>query len=303
MPDHVDFSKLDPTKLDEYAKTDPIAKLVGEHLDKIPTIMTLRYFGRLTDAFLFITDLLDVYDVAKKQIVRRKTHGIAQMIRPYVTAKDPKGVIDFTVKAMEFKFEKQVQQYEPRLLNQGLVMLCTILDVFFEHVVEVIFKKEPKRLLDSEEARKVDLRSVIELGSTEAVMSDFIEKEVRRFGFQDTDRRLAYLERRCSLKTAAIFNWSQMKSAVQQQLKGWDGKTLRKIFDDRHSIVHGDKLPLTKRSELGNIKEFFDKIVFNMSYVAKKEHHLWTEFERLQETAALYEKLRNEKRGLTQVTP
>ncbi len=63
MPDipPIDFSKLDPTKLEEYAKTDPVAQRVEKYLNEIPTIRNMTYLGRLTDTFLFIADLLDIY--------------------------------------------------------------------------------------------------------------------------------------------------------------------------------------------------------------------------------------------------
>jgi hypothetical protein len=46
MAELFDISKIDPKKLDEYAASDPIAKRVKDDLDKISTIMTIRYPAR-----------------------------------------------------------------------------------------------------------------------------------------------------------------------------------------------------------------------------------------------------------------
>jgi hypothetical protein len=294
-PESFDFTKLDPTKLDEHAKTDPVARRVAEHLDKIPTIMTVRYLGRLTDTFIFITDLLDVYEVARKQMVTRKMHGIPDMLKEYVKPQTPKEGIDFLTKAVEVQFEKKVRQYEPWLLNQGLVMLCTILDVFFEHALEVIFTKHVQLMYRPDEARNIHLKTVVELGSIEAVVADFRQREVRRFGFLDIDKRLQYLESRCKIPTKDIFDWASYTPEVQQQFKDWNTNKLQKIFEDRHSVVHVDKLPLTKRVELEEIKEFFDKIVLNLSRVAKKAQDVWTEFDRFLATVELYQRFMSEQ--------
>lgn len=291
----IDFTNLDPSKLDEYAKTDPIALRVAEHLDKIPTIREFTYLFRLTDTLIFVNDLLDVHEAAKKQMVGRKMRGLPEIILPYVKPGLPKEAIDFIMKAMELQFEKKVTQYEPWLLNQGLVMLCTTLDVFLEHVLDVIFRGKVELLYHHEESRRLQLKNIVALGSAEAVVADVRRKEVRRFGHQDINKRLQYLESRCGIPVAKVFDWSASTAEAREQFSDWDLRKLNGIYEDRHAVVHSDKLPLTKRSELEQIKEFFDKIVLNASGAAKEAHDgLWSDPERFMATAELYQRFRAE---------
>src|SRR5262249_24745823 len=160
MADPLDLSDLDPSKFKEHPPKNPIAKRVSDELDNLPAIRTFHHLGRLTDTFMFIADLLDAYEPATTKIIGRKMQGVPEELATLMESA-PKALIEFTVKVMESEFKEKVQQYKPWLLNQGLVMLCTILDVFLEHVVETIYFYQPKRLLTSEDARKVDLRSVI----------------------------------------------------------------------------------------------------------------------------------------------
>jgi hypothetical protein len=286
---------LDPTKIDEYAKTDPIARRVSEHLDRMPTIRNFIYIGRLTDTLLFITDLLDVYHVARPQIVRRKMKGIPEMCEGYLKPDLPKATLDFLTRAMHAEFEKKVAQYEPWLLNQGLVMLCTIFDVFLEHVLEVLFTARIELLYAPDEARRIDLKTIVALGSVNAVVTEFRQREIRRFSFHNIDKRLRYLKSRCGIATSAIFDWSLLSREGQEQLKGWNKVAkLRDIYEDRHLVVHSNKLPLTKREELERVKEYLDKLVMNITRAAGQAQDVWSDPERLLATAELYEKFKSE---------
>jgi len=148
MVEPSDFSKLDPALFAEYEQNDPMARRVFRVLDKLPTLFTVRYITRLADTLLFVGDTLDLYGSATDQIVNRRMRGARQLLVSYVRTTAPKELGDRFVKDLQIQFEQKVAQYPQWLLNQGLVMLCTALDVFFEHVLEVILTQRPTRLLD-----------------------------------------------------------------------------------------------------------------------------------------------------------
>lgn len=115
----------------------------------------------------------------------------------------------------------------------------------------------------------MNLHDVVTLGSVDAVVALFRNKEVRRFGFLDTDKRLGYLQKRLQMPTAKIFDWSHYDPEVRRALAGKGAETLRKIFDDRHAVVHADKFPLAAFSDLEPTKEFLDKVIMNTALVAR----------------------------------
>jgi hypothetical protein len=292
MASPIDFSKLDPTKLDEYAKADPIWQAVQDYLNTIPMVRDFSFLGRMTDTFLFVSDLLAVLRVGGPHIVRHKMQGIPEMMREFVVPEVSGDALDFLTKAMQTQFEEKVRQYEPWLVNQGVVMLCTLLDVYWEDTLDAIFRKQVQLLYRPDEARTIDLRQVVELGSVEAVVTDFRQREVRRFGFLDTEKRLDYMESRCKIERAAIFDWSHFTEDAQKELKDHNAKSLKRIYDDRHSIVHADRLPLRTLADLEPIKNFFDKVLLNIAREAVARYGLLRELQKPLMLQPLYEKFK-----------
>jgi len=284
----VDFSKLDPANWEEEGQKDPLWRAINGKFKDTPTILDLTFLSRMTDTFLFVRDLLDVLHAAGPQIVRRKMLGFPDMLREFASVLPDDGQTYLT-KVMEHQFEKKIERYEPWLLNQGLVMLCTALDVFFEHVVDVIYRKKINLLYRPQESRGIHLRDVVRLGSVDAVVADFRAEEVRRFGFLDTTKRLEYLSNRCQFDTRSLFDLTTFKQEVQEQLKDFNSKKLHTIYDDRHSVVHNDKLPISRVEELEAIKDFFDKLIWNTAREAERKHDLLLETSRTLMIVRLYD--------------
>ena len=60
----------------------------------------------------------------------------------------------------------------------------------------------------------------------------------------------------------------QVTEEVQVRFAGWDGKKLNSIFEERHSVVHNNTIPLRSIEELLLRKDFFTKIILNISMLA-----------------------------------
>lgn len=293
-----DFSKLDPEKWDEEAEKDPLWRQLNDEYKDTPTLLDLTFLSRLVDTYVFIEDLLRVLRAVQGQIITHKMTGIPELVRKYTNPEVPVDALEFLNKAMEVQFKRKVAQYEPRVLNQGLVMLCTVLDVFLDHVVDVIYTKNVTLMLRPDDSRSIHLKDIITLGSVEAVVTDFRSKEVRRFGHLDSTKRLSYLSSRCELDAMAIFDWRRFPEHTQNQLKGLDAKRLHTIFNDRHSVVHNDKLPVTRLEDLETTKEFFEKLMLNVMREAQQKHHILQETTKRAFIAVTYaEELARRKKG------
>jgi hypothetical protein len=272
-----DFSKLDPEKWDQAGEDDPLWRQLNDKYKNVPTLLDLTFLSRLIDSYVFIEDLLRVLRPVQAQLVNHKMTGVPELVRKYTAPTLPEDTLTFLDKVMEVQFKKKVAQYESRVLNQGLVMLCTVLDVFLEHVVDVIYTAKVPLMYRPDDARKLNLQEVVKLGSVEAVLSDFRSKEVRRFGHLGSTKRLEYLSSRCQLDGTAFFDWARFNDHVQQELRGFDSKRLHRIFDDRHSVVHNDKLPVFTLKDLETTKELFEKLMLNIMHEAQRKHQITTE--------------------------
>jgi hypothetical protein len=91
-----------------------------------------------------------------------------------------------------------------------------------------------------------------------------------------------------------IFDWRHYTEETQKKLIGRDAKTLKKIYEDRHTVVHSDKLPVTKIAELEEIKEFFDKILLNTALEAHDRNQVLRETDRFVMLQPLYERFKAE---------
>ena len=90
---------------------------------------------------------------------------------------------------LEKAAETKAAQYPEWLINQGLVSLCTIFDVFLDGLVDAILAARVEILYGVAGAKNVDLKRLVELGSVEAVLEDFRAKAVKRFRINNSRGR------------------------------------------------------------------------------------------------------------------
>jgi hypothetical protein len=298
MDDLSELLSLTPEEVEERSKTDPVLRRANELLDSYPTIRMIWYFGRLADAFVFIRDMLDVHAAAKSALLTRMMHGVSDLVEPYVLGDTPAKktqAVEFARRLMEHEMRKKVDNYELWLLNQGLVALCTIMDAFLEHVVETVFKHRVELLYSAAEARAVDLKNIVKLGSVDKIVEHIRNRELKRFSFSDIEKRFAHLEKRLHLPVSEIFSWDRFTPEAAQQFRGWDLQKLASIYGQRHDVVHRDLTPIRTRSELDQIQQFFTRLVLTLSAVAKSKHKgVWSDMERTIYLAELYPRIKAE---------
>ena len=294
-PKAFDLFSLDPARLDEFAKNDPFTISVNAILDKVPTIRQVRYLSRLVDTIVFVGDMVRAYHANKPRFLQRKMAGVESMnLGQYLQPEADQRAVEFMAKVMQVEFERTIGRYEPWMLNQGLVMCCTILDVFLEHAVEVITTVKPQMLYESDDSKEIHLKRVIELNSVEAVVSDVRQKVLRKFSFGSIEKRLGQLERRYKIPQPKLFDWSAFFPEAVEKFKGWGSTRLIAIYEDRHLIVHADRHPITSLDDLEVIKDFFEKIILNITRLTTSVHDIRNDLGRAMAMAQVVEQLRKE---------
>jgi hypothetical protein len=285
-------------RIEEAAKNDPIWRKVLEHEERIPQIKMLLFSGRITETRVFIDWLLSLHSDNKEKLLRQMMEGVPELVSNpryvNVNRETDRGIIDFMIAKMERSTSEKIERYRVWIINQALVMFCTILDTFLEHLLDTIFRCHEKLLYGLAAEKTVDLKRLIELGSVPAAIAEVRTKEIKAFSYEDIGRRLRYVHTKLKIETGKVFNWEDRTPELQSKLAGWDLKRLEESYERRHSIVHRDETPVADKSELDTIAEFFTHVILNLSFLATKEHNLALDVAVLANRPTLYARFKEE---------
>ena len=247
----------------------------------MPTIRMLDFVTKLGDAYFVIYNTLSIIKRSDVQnfIVSTMMQGTDQLLQeledkrvfyedtPQKTA-ELKSL--FTQQLKDLNAQK-VQEYAPVLLNQNLVMLCTIMEIFFLHILETITLTEPNVLVGLAQEKTLTLQQILGLKNYDAIIEEFRSKILDHFSRQGLKEKFKVYEK-IGLDINKIFDYSTYTDDAQKSLIGYDLNKLSEIFDKRHDIVHKNALPLRRLNELKGIKNFFEKIIFNLSTLVMDKH-------------------------------
>lgn len=98
----------------------------------------------------------------------------------------------------------------------------------------------------------------------EDVLNEFIQKSTGNVIRQGAKKVLEVFDR-IGLKKSELFSWSAFNEEVQSRFIDWNDKKLDEIFNERHSIVHDNAIPIKSIDELLLRQDFFIKIILNIS--------------------------------------
>ena len=248
---------------------------------KTHTIETISFLSKLSDIYLF----LDYASSAMSEpSVKQKALG-KWMYRALNSLRDSKLVnrealpleefAAFQVRAeeaIEESFLEKFNHSNKTILNLSLVMMCTVMELFFEHIFTVVLKTNPKTLLGLSKDKNVTVEQFLNYSSYDEVLGEFISKSIDRIIRQGTKEILKAFDT-IGIKTSQVFSWSNFAEDAQLQFADWNSGKLVEVFDERHSIVHDDAMPLESLEELLQRKEFFDMIIISMSVQTWRKFH------------------------------
>ena len=157
--------------------------------------------------------------------------------------------------------------------NLSLVMLCTQLEIFIKHLIDVILVGDPRRLKAYASEKNVTAAEVVELGDYGGVMQRFrdkVAKEVTDAGIREMMCR--HLGTRFGLIEEIEIRIVLPGEAQGEQFRGWNLEKLVEIFELRNQIVHRGTLPVTDIGFLNRAGHFFQAIQTVLSVNAVLRH-------------------------------
>ncbi|MGH9461435.1 MAG: hypothetical protein ACRD1X_09480 [Vicinamibacteria bacterium] len=234
----------------------------------------------MTDTYLYVADLLGGYEHIRPQIVERLGKDLLQRGRNRGFFKLPleSPLTQGLLRAFEERFqegaEAKAQQYPEWLVNQGLVSLCTIFDVFLERLLDAMLYVRVEMLYGASSARNLELKRLVELGSLDAILSESRSKDVERFGFMGIRERFDYLCGRAGFNVDATFRFDRFTDEAREALHDWNLDRVVAVYKQRHGIVHRDERPIKRTEELHEIYEVFSKLAIDLSGQAREIHQV-----------------------------
>lgn len=239
-------------------------------------IETFLYTGKLSDVYLFLDYALNAMEepTVRQKALLKWMNGVPDLVRDerFVnkTALSEKDFETFAQQVEEsFKesYLKKFNESKITVLNLSLVMMCTVLELFFEHVLSLILRANPKTLLTLSKDKNISVEQFLKKTTYDDVLNEFIEKTTDHIIRQGTIDTLKAFDS-IGIKTSNVFSWANFTEEVQLGFAGWDEKKLNDIFHERHSIVHDNAIPLHSVDDLLLRKDFFTKIILNVSIQA-----------------------------------
>ncbi|MDP8229477.1 MAG: hypothetical protein P9L93_00020 [Candidatus Gorgyraea atricola] len=235
------------------------------------TIKMMDFISKLGDAYLVVYNTLSIIKRGDVQgfIVNTMTQGSDRMIQELldknvfneVSPKKIKEIKERVVQDLEILNMRKVKEYTPILINQNLVMLCTIMETFFLHVLQSIMIKDSRAILGLAQDKNVSLERILELKDYDSVIEGFRMKILEHFSRQGLKEKFKTYKK-IMPDIENIFDFSSFTDGI---LAAYDLEKLSEIFDKRHDVVHKNQSPLKNLGELTQIKDFFEKLIMNLS--------------------------------------
>ena len=190
------------------------------------------------------------------------------------TDKNPIDTKAFLYSEMEKSWRAKIDKYRLWIINQALVNYCTILDTALENLLDAIFRKNINALYGASEAKSIDFKRLVALGSVEAVADDLRKKVIRKFTFDDITQRFQFLKSNLGIEVDSVFNWENQEDSITEALKGRALKELQGVYNQRHSVVHQDATPLNSEDELNLISDFLSHTYYNLTSLVMNKFDL-----------------------------
>lgn len=246
-------------------------------------IKMLDFISKISDAFFMAHNTLKNLSLRESQelMISDMMYGLDDLLQELednktILINDPQKINEFknNIKQSLHNMNlSKIKKYPLILLNQSLVMLCTIMEIFFIHILESIIDAAPKTLLGLANKKEITLEKVLDLKDYKLIIEDFKNKTIEDFSRQGLGKKFRIFKI-LGIDTDKIFDYSKLKKIAQERLKNHDFKKLDEIFNKRHDIVHQNKLPLNNLDELSSIKDFFDKIIVNFSLIVYDKYNI-----------------------------
>ncbi len=231
----------------------------------LPQVRILHFIQKLNDAIQLYRHLHDLYGLYGKPRFAAGIDTDLSEYRMFLRSDLPEE--DYRQANIQFKKEwkkqtlERIAKYEYQILNQGLVLMCTILDAFLDSTYCSVISA-------NEMALQVELSSYSQGGNKDlenCTRDEQIASLTKKFSWRGIDKKIAAFER-CGLDGTKIFSFWGSSEEIQKKFHSWGQSRLEDLYSQRHDVVHRDELPIRQIDELVDIYDYFCQLVIYVGY-------------------------------------
>ncbi len=231
----------------------------------IPLTSHLKSLGRI---YIFAEDIIRLLSSGsiRKALLAPKVQTFDEILKEFNIEIEglPQELKEKIIGIVEEQ-KRLIEEYPLTIINQSLQIACSLFETFLIESLETIFDTKKQTVINLSEQKNIKLEEIIELGDYDKIFSSFKDKILRNFSRASTKEQFEKYFCGLGFKIQEVFHMSNYKAEVQRTYEGWELEKLISIFDERHRIVHNGESPLNSLKDLYLRKEFFIKLIMNIS--------------------------------------
>lgn len=249
---------------------------------EILQIRLLEHLERLFDCSSAINYAVDAVGQNREKLADFMSQGIPEILQNKEIWKNPESnETAHHLKEIQEKAEaenrRRVERFIQILGNQSVVLMCSVLDVYFNHVLDVVSTVEPKTLMTLSPEGKISLQELLDHTSHEATVDAVREKEISKFDYDSLDEKFKKF-RKLGIKEDVVFDASRISKEALERLDGFDLATLRRAYGTRHEIVHRGAFPIDSMGTATLLTELFQHTMWGLAIAASKKFKVPIDF-------------------------
>ena len=258
---------------------DPLS-VIGK--SEILQIRLLEHLERLFDCSSAINYAVDAVGQNREKLADFMSRGVPEILHNKEIWKDPESnetahYREEIQEKLEAANRRRVGRFIQILVNQSVVLMCSVLDVYFNHVLDIVSKVEPKTLITLSPDRKILLQEFLHHSSYDANVDAVREKELSKFDYESLDEKFKKF-RKLGINDDAVFDASRISEEALKRLSGFNLDTLRHAYDSRHEIVHRSALPIDSMAAAALLTELFQHTMFGLAIAASEKFKVPIDF-------------------------
>jgi len=271
------LSLTERVRLTNIHESNPKTRAWSVAMSKIRTWFFVKTLFDTWWAFYYIREELEK-EGRKTQVSTSYTQLLSNGLK-HVEQTDQIGLLAQVKKQMQIDLKRSKESMEEIpliLMNQDLVMMCTVFDDFLCHVLSSILIAQPKTLLTLAAEKQIKPEDVIKARDKEEILQNLIDKVTSEFSWRSIREKFDIFKR-IGLSLGEIFGYAA-KWAATNTASGFDLEGLVGAYDKRHDVVHKRVLPITDPDQLFRIYQFFSSLIYSLSWVVYKKFQVDVDF-------------------------
>lgn len=259
---------------------DPFIVLGKEN---VLQILLLNYLERLFDCSQAISYSVQALGQNQDRLVEFLSQGSGNILENLdlwhksISPQDKAAKKDEIANKMEELNRQRVGRFLQILINQQIVLMCSVVEIYFNHILDTILQKEPRTILTIAPDQEIPLEFLLDSGNYETILESVRQKQIHKFGYASIEEKFGKF-RALGIDSRLVFDASTINTEAQQRIGDFSLERLKEIFERRNKIIHKGASPFSEAEEVAPLVEFFQHLMFQLAIQTSKKYQIPIDF-------------------------